>query len=94
MPNRSDFKWVRYKARKKTEEGKDRFKNFFMNVDWEKTIGDTICPDESVRRLHNKIDKLTNICFPLKSYKIRSIDPSWINDKIRRRIRRRRRQYK
>ena len=89
-----NFRWIKYQARKKTEEGKARFKQLFNNIDWVKIMGDTVCPDESVRRLHERIGRLTDMCFPKKSYKIRSTDHPWITDQIRKMIRRRKRQYK
>ena len=42
------FQWIKYKARKKTETGKERFLEFFRNIDWESALGKTVCPDESV----------------------------------------------
>ena len=38
-----DFKWISYKTRVITEEGKQRFTSFLTNVDWESLMLGTIC---------------------------------------------------
>lgn len=88
------FEWVKYRTREITEEGKKRFLRFFRNIRWEQTLGGTIYPDESVLILHNKIENLNNMCFPWRNRKVKSTDHPWINDKIRRMIRRRNRRYR
>ena len=77
-----------------TDEGKERFKTFLTNVNWESIMIDTVCPSESTSILQEKLEKLNDMCFPWKTQKIRSTDHPWITDNVRRGIRRRRRRYK
>ena len=93
MKNTHEFEWVKYATRVITEEGKNRFKSFITNVDWEALMIHSDCPHENTELMQNKLDTLNNICFPWKTRKIRSTDKPWIDDNIRRKIRRRRRCY-
>ena len=68
------FEWIRYQSRIITDEGKDRFERFFININWEKKLGSVICPHTSVKILHEKIESLNDICFPWKKRKIKSTD--------------------
>ena len=93
LGNTHEFEWVKYTTRIITEEGRNRFVSFLTNIDWEQLMGDSICPDINTDRLHNKITSLNDICFPLKTRKIRSSDKPWINDNIRRKIKKRKREF-
>ena len=57
-------------------------------------MSQSICPDTNTEFLHKKIESLNDICFPMKTRKIRSTDKPWIDDNIRRKIRERMRAYK
>ena len=76
-----------------TQKGKENFCNELIAVDWEKEIGNMECPSQMTDRLHAIVIEATDRHLPLRHRKIRSTDDPWINDEIRRAIRRRKRKY-
>ena len=84
---------MNYTARVITDEGKERFKSFLTNVNGETLLGNNPCPDTNTPLLYKKINDLNRIRFPLKSRRIRSSDKPWITDNIRRKIKRRKREF-
>ena len=88
------FKKIEYKTRIITDDAKEKFLRFFTYIDWEKLLGNVTCPSKATELLHEKIDSLNDMCFPWKLRKIRSTDKPWITDKIKRKIRSRKRCFK
>ena len=66
----------------------------FSEINWETLLGDTEDPSEMTIRMHEKVTAITDECFPWRTRKVRSTDDPWIDDHIRRAIKRRMRQYK
>ena len=93
LPHKHSFEWVTYKARNMSTKNKEKFRERYTGIDWEVVLGSVTCPSEMTRIFHNTINTITDECFPEQTRKIRSTDDPWIDDNIRREIRRRKRCY-
>ena len=94
VPHVHMFEWVTYRAREMTEKNKKKFHEEYCGVDWTGLLSSIECPSEMTNVLHGVTQDLIDRCFPEKTHKIRSTDDPWIDDNIRRAIRRRKRCYK
>ena len=94
FPHHHEFSWNTYRTRDMTAANHEKFIKAYTAINWEEMIGDTDDPSAMVIRMQNKVDALTDECFPWRTRKIRSTDNPWIDDHIRRAISRRKRQYK
>ena len=84
FPHHHEFTWVTYRTRDMRAANHVKFIQAYSAIDWEAMIGDMDDPSEMVVRMQNKVDSLTDECFPWRTRKIRSTDYPWIDDHIRR----------
>ena len=87
------FSWVRYKTREIDDEGKRLCNDDFQTTDWKSIVSAHDNIHDAMCAVQNRIEDPNDKHFPWKSRKIRSTDDPWINDKVRRAIRRRKRAY-
>ena len=80
------------KVRKISEEGIDNFKLQLLNIDW--ACLDGWSSSQMVDIMDSILEELQDVCFPENTVKTRSTDDPWITKRIKRIIRRKKRQYK
>ena len=78
------FSWRRFKSRKITKEGEEKFGFLLAKEDWRDVY--SLGPSEAAELLAQKLDTFTNECFPEKHHKIKSTDDPWISRGIRKKI--------
>ena len=78
--------------RQVSDEAKREFSRLVCNYDWD-TISTGI-PTNTAINLEGIMDEFTDYCFPVKVITIKSTDQPWMNNRIRRLIRRRKRILK
>ena len=94
IEQRHDFDWIVYYARDRKKKNLDEFLNRYAAINWEDLLGDVDDPSDMVRILHEKTDELNDDLFPLRRRKIKTTDDPWINEEIKKAIRRRKRRFK
>ena len=71
-----------------TKVGEEKFCFLVENFDWSQ-IYRIETPNEKVEFLHREIERMKDVCFPIKRTRVRSDEDPWITDYIRRLIKRR-----
>ena len=94
FPHKHSFEWVTYRMREMTKKNHEKFAKDYCSIDWEALLENVFDPSEMTTLMHERVGKLTDLCFPWHSRKIRSTDVPWITDEVRRAICRRKRCYK
>ena len=78
---------------RQTEEGNLKFKEFIMNQDWNEVFeADT--SDLKAEKYQEVVNAAMKECFPLVTVKRKSTDDPWITDKIRKKIKQRKKVFK
>ena len=89
-----DFVWIRKQARKHTARAVDNFGFDLARTDWSKLCPAEGSPDALVNAFQNHIAELTNQHFPLQSIRMRSNEPEWITNGIRKLSKQKKRVFK
>ena len=79
------FEYTKTRSRKCTKKGEEDFCRLITDTDWAEMDSIPLV-DKKTEWLHGKIESYMNICFPMKTRKIRSDEDPWITDHIRDRI--------
>ena len=74
------FTWIKYKARLITDQGEAKLEKLMRETDWRKI--EDLPTEERIARFHQVLHKITNQCFPLKQYKLKSTDKPWIDEAV------------
>ena len=93
LPNIHHFTKKKFKYRPITKEGEEKFKREITLYNWQHIIS-IQDPSEAAAALTAALDDVVERCFPLVWVKYKSTDSPWIDKKLRRAIRRRRRIFK
>ena len=88
------FEWVTSSARVMKEKNIAKAAERINNTVWEQELPTLLDPDEYVQAFHALIIRICDEEMPWKQNKRRSTDDPWINEKIARMIRRRKRVFK
>ena len=84
--------YSKFKSRKITKRGEEKFCELMQKTDWE-SIDSFLTVNEKTDWLHTKIEEYKDLCFPYKWSKVRSDEDPWITDHIRDRIKERNRMF-
>ena len=87
------FKVVKYKTRIINEESIGRFEERLREVDWERELSWRVTSTDMVERLHEVLGAVLEETMPLKTKARKSTDDPWINDSIRKAIKKRKRIF-
>ena len=78
LKHRHAFEWIRYRVCQISDQSIEKYDRAIKDEDW--TVVENCCGSELARRMHEKIERITNLCFPYKTFKIRSTDDPWIDE--------------
>ena len=83
---------ITYSYRHYTDQGADDFCTLLADQDWD-PVSAAVGPSAKVRVFQDILDRLMSICFLMKTTTRRTSDPPWVNSKIRKLLKKRRRIY-
>ena len=86
------FEKRRIRFRPYTEEGEAKFGQMLAAVDWAFLYG--LGVNEAAKEMHDMLEWMEDECFPVKVRTIKSSDPPWMTNGVRKMIRRRKKVYK
>ena len=84
------FTWIRTRGRQLSQENVERCIEEINRYDWTSLADTDMTPTALAKRLHDTLCSIADRTIPWKTYKRRSTDDPWIDDKIRKMIARRR----
>ena len=87
------FRWLSYSYRYKNEESVKKFGEWVVMKDWTGVV-QAVGSDTKANLYQNEINWAIENFFPLRTTKRRTTDPPWIDNAVRRLIRRRKRIFK
>ena len=83
---------VKYSYRHYTDQGAIKFQELLSTQSWE-TVFSAVGPSEKVLVFQQILDSIMGLCFLMKTTVKRVCDPPWVNNKIRKLSRKRRKVY-
>ena len=89
-----DFTWLTKTTRKQTDKAVETFARRLAATNWDSLMPDNSLPDDLVESFEGYTGKLVDELFPIKTTRIRSNEPPWVTDGIRRVSRLKKRVYK
>ena len=91
IKSKKNFEWVKVRARKRTKKSTEAYVEELNGIDWTCLAGST---EEMVATFHGILDGLTNMHFPVQTFKRRSNSDPWMTNGIRRRLKKERRIFR
>ena len=88
------FKLVKYQTRSYTKKAESAFLEEIKEIKWEERFGNIKCASALTDIFQGVVGTLVDKHFPIRTRTVKSTDDPWINDRIRRLIRRRKKEYR
>ena len=93
IPRKHHFSIKKYQIRKITKKSTAEFINAFKAINWE-PIYEIVGAHEKNEFFQSKIELLVDRFFPVKTFSAKSTDNPWITEWIKKKIKRRNREYR
>ena len=93
LPRKEKYKWLSYSYRYNNPDSAKSFGDWLVTKDWSDVV-QTNGSDNKASAYQLEINKAIEQFFPLRTIKRRNIDPPWINARIKKLIRSRKRIFK
>ena len=94
LESRHKFKIIKYKSRTITPEAINELDELLSQIDWNDRLAACVTPSCMVEALNNELERCMNKAMPLKTKTRKSTDDPWINDPIRKAVKKRMRIYR
>ena len=93
-PKQRNFVWTSKSTRKHTQAAVDEFGRIMANTDWDSMLPSHLGPNELVHIFQTFIQGEVDRLFPVRRVRMRSNEPPWMTDGIRRLARHKKRIFK